>query len=116
MCGIFSILNNTYDKVTVENAFKRGANRGPESSILEWSIQNNSVIGFHRLAINGFQDHLSNQPLKMLNCTLICNGEIYNFKKLYKLCPHFQPKTKSDCEIIIHMYNKYGIKQTHYNI
>tara|TARA_B100000575_G_scaffold52662_1_gene39401 strand:+ start:6834 stop:8540 length:1707 start_codon:yes stop_codon:yes gene_type:complete len=112
MCGIFAILNNTYDKENVENAFKRGANRGPESSVLEWSIKNNSVIGFHRLAINGFQDHQSNQPLKMLNCSLICNGEIYNFKKLYKLCPHFQPQTKSDCEIIIHMYNKYGIKQT----
>ena len=112
MCGIFAILNNTYDKENVEKAFKRGANRGPESSVLEWSIQNNSVLGFHRLAINGFQDYQSNQPLKMLNCSLICNGEIYNFKKLYKLCPHFQPKTKSDCEIIIHMYNKYGIKQT----
>jgi len=112
MCGIFAILNNTYDKENVETAFKRGANRGPESSILEWTIQSNTVIGFHRLAINGYDDHSSNQPLKLNNCSLICNGEIYNFKKLYKLCPQFQPKTKSDCEIILHMYNKYGIKQT----
>jgi asparagine synthase (glutamine-hydrolysing) len=112
MCGIFAILNNTYAKEDVENSFKRGANRGPESSVLEWSLQNNYVFGFHRLAINGFEDKSSNQPLKIHNCSLICNGEIYNFKKLYKLCPQFQPKTKSDCEIIIHMYNKYGIKQT----
>ena len=112
MCGIFTILNNTYDKENVEAAFKRGINRGPESSVIEWSIKNNSIIGFHRLAINGFEDKASNQPLKLHNCSLICNGEIYNFKKLYNLCPHFQPQTKSDCEIIIHMYNKYGIKQT----
>ena len=112
MCGIFAILNNTYDKEDVENAFKRGSNRGPESSIIEWSIRDTSVIGFHRLAINGFEDQPSNQPLKLHNCSLICNGEIYNFKKLYKLCPQFQPQTKSDCEIILHMYHKYGIKQT----
>ena len=112
MCGIFAILNNTYDKENVEAAFKRGINRGPESSVIEWSIKNNSVIGFHRLAINGFEDKASNQPIKLHNCSLICNGEIYNFKKLYILCPHFQLQTKSDCEIIIHLYNKYGIKQT----
>lgn len=112
MCGIFAILNNTYDKDIVEKAFKKSTNRGPESSILEFSIEKQTVIGFHRLAINGYDDHSSNQPLKLHNCSLICNGEIYNYKKLYALCPQFQQKTKSDCEIIIHMYNKYGIKQT----
>ena len=45
------------------------------------------------------------------NCSLICNGEIYNFSKLYQLL-NVNPKSKSDCEVIIHMYKKYGIKQT----
>jgi asparagine synthase (glutamine-hydrolysing) len=112
MCGIFSILNNTYDRDSVEAAFKRGTNRGPESSVLEWSIEKKTVTGFHRLAINGYNDHASNQPLKLHNCTLICNGEIYNFKQLYSLCPTFQRQSKSDCEIILHMYNKYGMKHT----
>ena len=48
----------------------------------------------------------------MHNCVLICNGEIYNYKKLYNMCPTFRPNTKSDCEIILHMYNKYGMKHT----
>ena len=112
MCGIFSILNNSFDKENIEKAFKRGANRGPESSVLEYSADNKTVIGFHRLAINGYSDVKANQPLKMYNCVLICNGEIYNYKKLYNMCPTFRPNTKSDCEIILHMYNKYGMKHT----
>ena len=112
MCGIFSILNNTHGKDIVEMAFQKGSVRGPESSVLEFSIQNNTILGFHRLAINGYCDDKSNQPLKLHNCSLICNGEIYNFKKLYKMCPTFQKQTASDCEIILHMYNKYGIRQT----
>jgi len=112
MCGIFSILNNHFEKKDIEIAFKRGANRGPETSVLEFSVENNIVLGFHRLAINGYSDHHSNQPLKLHNCSLICNGEIYNFKELYNICPTFQQQSKSDCEIIIHMYHKYGIKHT----
>jgi len=112
MCGIFSILNNHFEKKDIEIAFKRGVNRGPETSVLEFSVENNIVLGFHRLAINGYSDHHSNQPLKLHNCSLICNGEIYNFKELYNICPTFQQQSKSDCEIIIHMYHKYGIKHT----
>ena len=28
------------------------------------------------------------------------------------MCPTFQSQSASDCEIILHMYNKYGIRQT----
>jgi asparagine synthase (glutamine-hydrolysing) len=42
---------------------------------------------------------------------LICNGEIYNYKELYKLM-NVSPNTDSDCEVIIHLYLKYGIEQT----
>jgi len=42
---------------------------------------------------------------------LICNGEIYNYKELYKIMD-VTPVTQSDCEVIIHLYKRYGIKQT----
>ena len=112
MCGIFSILNNQYDIKLLKQKFNNGVNRGPESSKIIVQEYYNYVIGFHRLAINGYSDIKSNQPLKLHNCTLICNGEIYNYKKLYKSIPSFKPETASDCEIILHMYNKYGIRQT----
>ena len=45
------------------------------------------------------------------NVSLICNGEIYNYKYLYELMD-IKPKTDSDCEVIIHLYMRYGIEQT----
>ena len=42
---------------------------------------------------------------------LICNGEIYNFKQLFEMI-NVKPSTDSDCEIIIHLYKKFGIEYT----
>ena len=107
MCGIFALLNET----NISNAlleFNKGKHRGPEST--ETAIYNNLLLGFHRLAINGLDD-ISNQPIIINKKALICNGEIYNYKSLYNQL-NIVPKTNSDCEIILHMYEKFGIKQT----
>jgi asparagine synthase (glutamine-hydrolysing) len=124
MCGIFSLLNypssndKTADKIEVINDFKKGSGRGPEYSILDFDEQLNIVTGFHRLAINGLNE-ASNQPIRVAesftersdNYSLICNGEIYNYKQLYTLMG-IVPTTDSDCEVIIHLYIRYGIEQT----
>jgi asparagine synthase (glutamine-hydrolysing) len=107
MCGIFALLN----EMNISNAlseFNKGKHRGPEST--ETAIYNNLLLGFHRLAINGLDD-ISNQPIIINKKALICNGEIYNYKALYNQL-NIVPKTNSDCEIILHMYEKFGIKQT----
>ena len=111
MCGIFALLNNktTYNQQTIQNCFQKGINRGPEYSELK-SLNNNVIFGFHRLAINGLNEK-SNQPLIIDNITLICNGEIYNYKELFQKM-NIEPTTSSDCEIIIHLYKRYGIEYT----
>ena len=107
MCGIFSTLN--YDnKSIIESSFIKGKNRGPENSCLEYLAK--LSLGFHRLAINGL-DEISNQPIKINNVILICNGEIFNYKELFDLL-NITPTTNSDCEIIIHLFIEYGIEQT----
>ena len=112
MCGIFSLLfhnkNIIYDNDKIQNEFNKGINRGPEHSVLEY--YDNIVLGFHRLAINGLNDK-SNQPIVVDGIRLICNGEIYNYKELYKKY-HFTPTTDSDCEIIIHLYKQFGLLRT----
>ena len=110
MCGIFALLNNEIsDQNMISEEFLKGQNRGPEFSKLENSYMK-MVLGFHRLAINGLNVE-SNQPLVFNDIILICNGEIYNYKQLYKYMG-IDPKTGSDCEVIIHLYLKYGIEQT----
>ena len=114
MCGIFALLgsnNNSQMNMDIINkAFERGRNRGPEFSKLVTSSNNALILGFHRLAINGLNEE-SNQPLILNGIELICNGEIYNYKSLYKSM-NITPNTGSDCEVIIHLYLKYGIEQT----
>jgi asparagine synthase (glutamine-hydrolysing) len=110
MCGIFSLLNNNFlNNKMVSQSFNKGKNRGPENSILK-KINILCEFGFHRLAINGLND-ISNQPITINDVTLICNGEIYNYKELYQFI-NVEKTTDSDCEIIIHLYLLYGIDYT----
>lgn len=113
MCGIFSIINHQSEHLgedIIRSSFECGSFRGPEYSTIKYYDKWDSIIGFHRLAINGLNAE-SNQPIIIGDVALICNGEIYNYKKLYEMMD-IVPKTQSDCEVIIHLYNKYGIDQT----
>jgi asparagine synthase (glutamine-hydrolysing) len=112
MCGIFALLNHQDNHIQTEDAekeFVKGKGRGPENSHFTSSYMK-MILGFHRLAINGLNPE-SNQPLEIENIVLICNGEIYNYRQLFKSIS-VEPYTGSDCEIIIHLYLKYGIEQT----
>ena len=75
MCGIFAVLNNVNSRETIEKNFNKGKNRGPENSILI-DVNDNTVLGFHRLAINGYNDITAEQPFNIDGIYLICNGEI----------------------------------------
>ena len=108
MCGIFGLINAEIDN-NIYKAFLKGKSRGPEESCL-LTNDKNIVLGFHRLAINGINSE-SSQPFRISNCKLICNGEIYNYNLLANE-HNITLKTQSDCEIIIHLYKKYGINST----
>ena len=111
MCGIFTLLNNDslFKNGFIQEQFMKGQGRGPEFSKLQ-QYGLSCFLGFHRLAINGL-NNFSNQPIIIKDVALICNGEIYNYNELYKMMG-VTPVTDSDCEIIIHLYKRYGIKQT----
>ena len=111
MCGIFALLNNdeNFTPVFQKKQFEKGRARGPEDSSLS-SVNVQTIFGFHRLAINGLNPE-SSQPLRYNDISLICNGEIYNYRELYDAMD-IEPETESDCEVIIHLYLKYGIEHT----
>lgn len=113
MCGIFALLSTTdyclSDLTPYINAIQH---RGPDhSSIVRFSDK--IALAFHRLAINDLTSN-GNQPFyhpDFPSMALICNGEIYNHKELaekYK----FNLKSKSDCEVVLHMYQRFGLAQT----
>ena len=111
MCGI--LYYNGYSDLSIrniDNIIKLLNLRGPDNNIY-YSISKFKHMGFTRLSINDISSN-GNQPLiKNDNYFLICNGEIYNHKELTE-DNNFSTQSNSDCEIIIHMYEKYGIEYT----
>lgn len=113
MCGIFAYIGDSKAKNSFLSDFNKLKKRGPDSSKLETikSDENSTVIfGFHRLAINDLSSS-GEQPMTNGNDYLICNGEIFNYQELISN-NNFDYRSLSDCEIILHMYNKYGIHET----
>lgn len=108
MCGILAVFNRIQN-TDYETNFEKGKRRGPNDSSMTY-YDNNMIYGFHRLSINGL-DKNSNQPLMKDGISLICNGEIYNYKELYDSL-NIKNSTNSDCEIIIHLYQKFGMVET----
>ena len=63
------------------------------------------MVGFHRLSIMD-KSILGNQPFQYHNITLICNGEIFNYNEIIEEYD-FKCFSKSDCEVILHLYELY---------
>lgn len=87
-------------RVYVERGFRSSNSRGPEDSQLLAYANGLCYLGMHRLAINGLSKD-SNQPLEIDNCSLVCNGEIYNHNSIIE-SSQLQRVTGSDCEAIVH--------------
>lgn len=104
MCGIFAALTNG----DFHNFFQKLQHRGPDRSKIYQDDQ--CFMGFHRLCIHDTTHH-GDQPLELDNIKLICNGEIYNYEELIKE-NNFKMTSHSDCEVILHMYKKYGLRET----
>jgi asparagine synthase (glutamine-hydrolysing) len=122
MCGIWGyvqyILSGGKDINTLFNAFRQVQKRGPDrSDFKEINEFIKLFLGFHRLSIMDRSTY-GDQPFTLelkesshRSIYAICNGEIYNFKKLLELyqISHFM-KSKSDCEFLPHLYSIIGFK------
>lgn len=116
MCGIFayisdkSIDENKYNQLVKEGM--KCKHRGPDNT--KYRMENENIfLQFHRLSINDLSD-MGDQPImhpQDFNIILICNGEIYNHSDL-KTEFNVKCKSKSDCEIILHLYKLIGFEET----
>ena len=106
MCSIMGYKGGSvaYDKF--KQHFDRTISRGPDMQrIIQYS---DITLGFERLAIMGLTEE-GMQPFELNDNALVCNGEIYGFRKLKKeLENEYSFVSDSDCEILLPMYEKYG--------
>lgn len=109
MCGFVGIINK--DGTTVDSALlKRMATiihyRGPD----EEGAFIDGPVGFYHKRLSIIDLSTGRQPMTYKECTIVYNGEIYNYIELREVLKkkghHFE--TTSDTEVILHMYKEYG--------
>lgn len=108
MCSIMCCTTKDVDREELIKAFDKTVSRGPDMSRIEETAT--GWMCFHRLAIMGLTDS-GMQPFSFGGSKLVCNGEIYGFRKLKK---HLEEKgytfeSDSDCEILLPLYSEYGV-------
>ncbi|MCF8083447.1 MAG: asparagine synthase B [Deltaproteobacteria bacterium] len=106
MCGIAGCIG-TKDTRTINRMLDALPHRGPnDRGIHEYE---DGVFGHTRLSIVDVAK--GHQPIVVNDgkTAIICNGEVYNFKKLRtRLSSKYRFKTKSDSETILRLYQEKG--------
>src|SRR5688572_3434511 len=99
MCGIAGVVGGGAD---VRRMTARLAHRGPDDERFH-----DDVLGFRRLAIIDLEGGA--QPMKGCgDAWLVFNGEIYNFRELRQRLRGHAFRTRSDAEVILHLYEDMG--------
>ena len=107
MCGIFAQLSK--EPISQEvNCADNIKLRGPDNKNYV-KVSQNVAFCFHRLKINDLSDD-GNQPIFYQDTAIICNGEIYNSDELREEFD-VEWKSNSDCEVLNHVYKKYGFEK-----
>jgi asparagine synthase (glutamine-hydrolysing) len=106
MCGIAGCFGGR-DTKTINRMLDAMPHRGPDDRGIH--NVNGTVLGHTRLSIvdvaGGHQPILANGN----EAGIICNGEIYNFRRLRRGLVSSHPfKTHSDTETILHLYREKG--------
>lgn len=115
ICGFFDLKGNgrrntdVRDRDIMEKMLYAIRHRGPDGSRI--LVQDGIALGFNRLSFIDLDGGM--QPIRNENETIsmICNGEIYNFQRLHGelAAKGHQFRTKTDVEVIVHLYEEYGL-------
>ena len=118
MCGISAVYKYTRildtDKERLHKMNEEMKYRGPD----DCGIWNDSVCGLAHTRLSIIDLEGGHQPIFNEDKTLvlICNGEIYNYKELMSslLAKGHTFHSKSDSEVIVHLYEEYGVSCLYY--
>lgn len=110
MCGIIGVLGKIPEKKKFEKARDALSHRGPDDNGIYWSPKERVALGHRRLSIIDLSD-AGHQPFFSNDSrfVLVFNGEIYNYLEIKeKLKDHYDFKTKTDTEVLLASYARWG--------
>jgi len=113
MCGFVALFPmKTLSQEKFQSEFHKITHRGPDDHQIIWN--DSFIFGFHRLSIMDLSDHGRQPFVTKSGNHLMCNGEIYNYldlkKEIIDLKIDYEFHSHSDCEVLLPMYEKFGIK------
>ena len=94
-------------KEKVAEALEATVSRGPDDQRIKEVL--GGFLGFQRLSIMGLTPE-GMQPFELDGDYVVCNGEIYGFRKLREKLAGlgYSFRSDSDCEILLPLYREYG--------
>lgn len=108
MCSIMGYCSPSAVYEVFMRGFQRTISRGPDASKVVDTGE--GYLGFHRLAIMGMTTS-GMQPFQLDDSYVVCNGEIYGFEKWKEeLKEKYVFKSESDCEVLLPLYQEYGVE------
>ncbi len=109
MCSIIGFQGTGMTEEKFRKYMSRTTSRGPDMDRVE-QVTDQVMLGFQRLSIMGLSEE-GMQPFALDQSRVVCNGEIYGFRKLkQELASDYTFKSESDCEVLLPMYKKYGVE------
>lgn len=109
MCGFVGLINKN-EKIADKNILSRMADkinhRGPD----EEGVFIDGPVGFHHKRLSIIDLQTGQQPMTFNHCTIVFNGEIYNYIELRNelIAKGHQFETSSDTEVILRLYFELG--------
>lgn len=109
MCSIMGYKGKGLGLEEFKSHFDETISRGPDMQRIE-EFGEDVILGFERLAIMGLSPE-GMQPFKLNGNAVVCNGEVYCFRPIKEeLKKEYTFVSESDCEILLPMYEKYGLE------
>lgn len=114
MCGICGFVKHGNrigddDEEIIKKMNSKLVHRGPDAQ--DSLVFDNVAFGFSRLSIIGLENGMQPITNEDGNLVLVCNGEIFNYIEIreeLRQKGHLF-KTESDVEVIIHLYEEFGL-------
>ncbi|MBO6015697.1 MAG: asparagine synthase B [Lachnospiraceae bacterium] len=107
MCSILGYVGKDLSEKEIEDALLKTRRRGPDAEqVTETEF---GYFAFARLAIMGLTKE-GMQPFERDGSYVVCNGEIYGFRRLKKELEEkgYTFASDSDCELLLPLYEEYG--------
>ena len=108
MCSIMGYCGQGADFDTFKKGLLKTQSRGPDD--MKIVDTGKGLLGFLRLSIMGLHPQ-GVQPFLLDGNYVVCNGEIYGYEKTKAelKAKGYAFKSDSDCEILLPLYNEYGV-------